>query len=197
MRTNDSIKFLLIVLTAAVIANTALSSVIALQMRDERSSLEGLANNVQKVQKALDAEIELRRHLFPQLHKSARLLQRYNPNLDYATALSYAYKIYECSDETVGFEILSALIVVESRADHRAVSRRGALGLTQVMPGVWNHDYQTLMNPYNNIEIGASILKSYIALHGLQGGLSAYKSGSRYAGLEYARKVEKIAQLHF
>jgi hypothetical protein len=197
MRTNDSIKILLIVLTAGVIANTAMSCVIALQLRDDRIALETLGGDLQHVKKALDVEIELRRQIFPQLQKSARLLQRYNPSLDYMTALSYAYKIYECSDETVGFEILNALIVVESQADHRAVSSRGALGLTQIMPDVWNYDYATLINPYQNIEIGASILRSYIELYGLQGGLSAYKSGRKDAGLDYAFKVKKIAQLHF
>jgi hypothetical protein len=197
MRTNESIKILLIVLTAGVIANTAMSCVIALQLRDDRIALETLGSDLQHVQEALDVEIELRRQIFPQLQKSASLLQRYNPSLDYMTALSYSYKIYECSDETVGFEILNALIVVESQADHRAVSSRGALGLTQIMPDVWNYDYETLINPYQNIEIGASILKSYIELYGLQGGLSAYKSGRKDAGLDYAFKVKEIAQLHF
>lgn len=198
MKTNDSMKFLLlIVLAIGVVANTAISCFIALQLRDDRIALENLGSELQHVKEALDVEIELRQNLFPQLQKSARLLQRYNPRLDYMTALSYAYKIYECSDETVGFEILSALIVVESGANHRAVSSQGALGLTQVMPDVWNHDYETLINPYQNIEIGAAILRSYIGLHGLRGGLSAYNSGRKDAGLDYAHKVKRIAQLHF
>jgi len=197
MRKNTSIKLLLIVLTAGVIANTAISCVIALQLHDDRASLASLGQELQQVQSALEVEIELRRQLFPQLQKSARLLQRYNPSLDHLTALSWAYKIYECSDETLTCEILTALIVVESQADHRAVSSRGALGLTQVMPEVWNHDSATLINPYQNIEIGASILKKYIKLHGLQGGLSAYNSGRKDAGLDYARKIKRIAQLNF
>jgi soluble lytic murein transglycosylase-like protein len=198
MQTKDRIQsFLQILLVVGVIANTAISCVIALQMRNDRSALKNLENDLQQVKKALDVEIKLRQNIFPQLQKSARLLRRYNPRLDQITALSYACKIYECSDETVSFDILNALIVVESSANHRAISSDGALGLTQIMPAVWNYDYKTLINPYQNIEIGAAILKSYIERYGLQGGLSAYYCGRQDAALEFARKVKQIAQMHF
>ena len=198
MQIKDNIKFLLmLVLVAGVVANTAISCVIALQLREDRIALAKLENELQKVQQALEVEIELRQDLFPQLQKSAWLLRHYNPYLDHMTALSYALKIYECSDDTVSFDILNALIVVESSADHRAVSNRGALGLTQVMPTIWNYDYETLINPYQNIEIGAAILKSYVQRHGLRGGLSAYNSGRKDAALGYAHKVTRIAKLHF
>lgn len=198
MKPKDNIKFfLMLLLVVGVVANTAISCVIALQLRDDRIALAKLENNLQKVQEALEVEIELRQNIFPQLQKSASLLRRYNPHLDRITALSYACKIYECSDETVSFDILNALIVVESSANHRAVSNQGALGLTQVMPDIWNYDYETLINPYQNIEIGAAILKSYVERHGLQGGLSAYNSGRKDAALGYAHKVRQIAQMHF
>jgi hypothetical protein len=198
MHIKDNIKFfLMLVLVAGVVANTAISCVITLQLRNDRIALKKLENELQKVQNALSVEIKLRENLFPQLKKSASLLRRYNPYLDRMTALSYACKIYECSDETVGFDILNALIVVESSANHRAISNKGALGLTQVMPDIWNYDYETLINPYQNIEIGASILKSYVERHGLQGGLSAYNSGRKDAALGYARKVKQIASMHF
>lgn len=194
---NRTKSFLQILLVVGVIANTAISCVIALQLRDDRSALKNLENDLQQVKEALEVEIELRQEIFPQLQKSAWLLRQYNPRLDHMTAMSYASKIYECSDETVSFDILNALIVVESSANNRAISSQGALGLTQIMPGVWNYDYETLINPYQNIEIGASILKSYVERHGLQGGLSAYNSGRKDAALEYAHKVKQIAQMHF
>jgi len=198
MKAKDSTKFILmLILVAGVIANTTISCVIVLHLRDDRTALAKLENDLQKVKEALEIEIELRQKIFPQLQKSASLLRQYNPYLDHITALSYAFKIYECSDETVGFDILNALIVVESGANHRAVSEKGALGLTQVMPNIWNHDYETLINPYQNIEIGSAILKSYVERHGLQGGLSAYNSGRKDAALGYAHKVKKIARMHF
>ena len=148
MKTKDRIQsFLQILLVVGVIANTAISCVIALQLRNDRSALKNLENDLQQVKEALEVEIELRQNIFPQLQKSAQLLRRYNPRLDRMTALSYASKIYECSDETVSFDILNALIVVESSANHRAISSEGALGLTQIMPEIWNYDYETLINP--------------------------------------------------
>jgi hypothetical protein len=188
---------LLLVLVAGVIANTTISCLIALQLRDDRAALVQLEHSLAEVKEALETEIALREHLFPQLKKSASLLRHYNPQLCHMTALSYAWKIYECSDETVRFDILNALIVVESSADHRAVSCKGALGLTQVMPNIWNHDYETLINPYQNIEIGSAILKHYVQRFGLKGGLSAYNSGRKDAALEYALKVKQIAHSHF
>ena len=156
MKTKDSTKFILmLILVAGMLANTIMSCVIVLHLREDRTALAKLENDLQQVKEALEVEIELRQKIFPQLQKSASLLRHYNPYLDHVTALSYAFKIYECSDETVSFDILNALIVVESSANHRAVSNKGALGLTQVMPTIWNHDYETLINPYQNIEIGA------------------------------------------
>jgi len=200
MATKDKIKFsLLALLVTAVITNTAISCIIALQQRDDRVALENLETDLQQVKESLEVEIELRKNIFPKLQKSIQLLRRYNPRLDYITALSYACKIYQCSDETVSFDILNALIVVESGANHRAESSQGALGLTQVMPDIWNHDYETLINPYQNIEIGSAILKSYVERHGLQGGLSAYNCGRKKSktGHAYARKIKQIAQVHF
>ena len=200
MATKDKIKFsLLALLVTAVLTNTAISCIIVLQQRDDRAALENLETDVQQMKEALEVEIELREEIFPKLQNSVQLLRRYNPRLDHMTALSYAWKIYQCSDETVGFEILNALIVVESGANHRAESIQGALGLTQVMPDIWSHDYETLINPYQNIEIGAEILRSYVERHGLQGGLSAYNCGRKKSetGFAYARKIKRIAQAHF
>jgi len=198
MKKNNSMKFVLLVaLTAGVLANTAVSCIIALQLRSGGAALENLKNELQVVKKALEVEIELRQKLFPQLQKSAGLLRRYNPRLDYMTSLSYAYKICECSDGTVGPDILTALIVVESGADNSAVSSQGALGLTQIMPDVWNYDHDTLMNPYRNIEIGASILRILIARHGLKGGLNAYNCGRKDAAIDYAGKINHIARTCF
>ncbi|MBW2184702.1 MAG: lytic transglycosylase domain-containing protein, partial [Deltaproteobacteria bacterium] len=45
--------------------------------------------------------------------------------------------MYKCSESPVTPELLTALIVVESSANHVAVSNKGAVGLTQVMPHIW------------------------------------------------------------
>ena len=198
MNTKSYIKYatyMLIVTTLLI--NTVMMCVLTLWINEDRKSLKNVECDIQEVKHTLEAEIKLRKEIFPQLKKSAQLLMKYNPKLDYQTAMSYACKIYECSDDKVSFDILTALIVVESSANYRAVSEKGALGLTQVMPQIWNFDRKSLVNPYKNIEIGSSILRKYVKRHGLMGGLSAYNSGKKNTALRYAKKVVRIANSHF
>lgn len=150
-------------------------------------------NEVIELKCRVEEEIKLREQLFTTLSRSAHYLQKYNPHLDSVTAFSYAYKIYECSEPPVTPELLTALIVVESSANHVAVSSKGAIGLTQVMPAIWQYDKKELLNPYKNIEIGSKILKNYIDRHGVHGGLSSYNSGRKDYALNYAHTVLSIA----
>ena len=142
----------------------------------------------------VEEEIKLREELFITLRKSASLLKEYNPRLGEVTAFRYACKIYECSQHPVTPELLTALIVVESSANHIAVSKKGAVGLTQVMPRIWQINKKELFNPYKNIEVGSEILKYYIDKHGIKGGLSSYNSGKKNRSLRYARYVIKVAE---
>ena len=195
---NKIIKYMFfLVIVAAVVANTAMTCLLVSWVNEDRAVLRNVQNDLQKLQADLEKEIKLREDLFPKLKKSASLLKKYNRRLDYLTALNYAAKIYECSNEELPMNILTALIVVESSADYLAKSRKGAVGLTQVMPKIWNCDRKTLFDPYKNIEIGSSILNHYVKRHGLAGGLSAYNSGKRTGSLAYARKVLRIAKQHF
>ncbi|MCK5185481.1 MAG: lytic transglycosylase domain-containing protein [Deltaproteobacteria bacterium] len=142
----------------------------------------------------VEEEIKLREELFITLRKSASLLKEYNPRLGEVTAFRYACKIYECSQHPITPELLTALIVVESSANHIAVSKKGAVGLTQVMPRIWQINKKELFNPYKNIEVGSEILKYYIDKHGIKGGLSSYNSGKKNRSLRYARYVIKVAE---
>jgi soluble lytic murein transglycosylase-like protein len=185
------------VLAVLLVVNTVMVCMLTLWLSESRKSLINVEYEIQELKRVMEDEIRLRQELFPQLKKSAKLLRHYNRRLDRYTALAYALKIYQCSDEQVTPEILTALIVVESSAVYDAVSSKGALGLTQVMPNIWNVDHETLTDPYQNIEIGSSILKYYIGRHGLEGGLSAYNSGKKYAAPKYAHKVLTIAERSF
>ena len=142
----------------------------------------------------VEKEIKLREDLFSALQKSANLLRQYNPRLNRVTAFKYACKIYECSKSPVTPELLTALIVVESSANHVAVSNKGAVGLTQVMPHIWQYQKRELFDPYKNIEVGSKILKYYIDKHGVEGGLSSYNSGNKRSSLRYARYILKVAR---
>lgn len=189
--------FFYIILLAILVINTGMTFMLTRSIREDRRAIKDMQNEILEIKNKVEQEIQLREELFPQLKKSAQLLRKYNPRLSYATALAYAYKIYECSYDDVSMNVLTALIVVESSANYRAVSRKGALGLTQVMPGIWKYDKKILANPYKNIEIGSNILRYYIKRHGLVGGLSAYNSGKKNASLSYARKVLTIAKQYF
>jgi len=145
------------------------------------------------LQSRVEEESRLRQELFSELRHSASYLQRYNPRLDNDTALKYICKIRECSEPPVTPELLTALIVVESGANHGAVSKKGAVGLTQVVPHIWQCKKKELLNPYRNIEIGSKILKYYIDRNGIHGGLSSYNSGRTDYALDYAHSVLAIA----
>jgi len=188
---------ILVIMFAAITFNVVTSCVLTLWMKEDRKSLKKVEADITDLKAKLEAEIDLRKKLYPGLKKTAGLLRKYNPALDELTLFRYAHKIYQCSDELVSPNILAALIVVESSADSEAVSSKGAMGLTQVMPGIWQYDPHTLRNPYKNIEAGSSILRYYIKRYGLTGGLSAYNCGKKSGSPHYARKVIRIADRHF
>ena len=75
--------------------------------------------------------------------------------------------------------ILAATVAVESSCDSMAVSRRGAVGLTQIMPKIWKGSFDfehtiNLFNPNDNLHAGATILSDLIKQHGLAEGIRHY-----------------------
>ena len=195
MSQNIFIKRLLKVLAGLVVLLNAVVLVLSLTMINRNAkALHDVHREIVDLKTKVEEEIKLREELFTMLMKSASLLQEYNPQLDDLTAYKYACKIYECSEPPLTPELLTALIVVESSANHIAVSSKGAIGLTQVMPTIWNFEKQELFNPYRNIEIGSKILKHYIDRYGVKGGLSSYNSGRKNQALGYAHYVLTVAE---
>lgn len=185
-----------------IFVNTVMICLLTFWSLQDRRALTTLSADIKALKQAVELEIKLREEILPQIKKSAGVLQYYNPDLDDETALAYAAKIYQCSDERVPHDILTALIIVESRANHKAVSREGALGLTQVLPEVWNFSSEELLDPYMNIEAGATILKAYIERYGLVDGLRAYNSGPRRlhrsdASTFFAQRIVSLARRYF
>ena len=100
-------------------------------------------------------------------------------------------------------ELLTALIIVESRFNPRAVSRANACGLTQVIPK-WTggrasrrirYTCNQLKDPETSLEAGASILSWWINFRGsTTRGLCGYNAGYRgcRAARRYATAVENL-----
>jgi soluble lytic murein transglycosylase-like protein len=89
-------------------------------------------------------------------------------------------EIISALSETHGVDplLVRALIQVESNYQPRARSRKGALGLMQLMPAT-ARTYK-LHNPFDpraNIEAGVKHLKSLIDRFGVELGLAAYNAG--------------------
>ena len=195
MAQSSFLKRLLTGLVCLVILLNAVILVLSLSLINRNAkALEAVHHEIVDLKAKVEEEIKLREELFTTLRKSASLLQKYNPRLDNLTAYKYSCKIYECSEPPVTPELLTALIVVESSANHIAVSNKGAIGLTQVMPTIWKCEAQELLNPYRNIEIGSKILKQYMDRYGVKGGLSSYNSGRKNRSLRYARYVLTVAE---
>lgn len=92
--------------------------------------------------------------------------------------------------------LVLAVIGVESSFDRAARSRRGALGLMQVIPRFHlatldEHGGEALLlEPEVNVAVGARILAEYVARHGgLRAGLQHYNGAGWDGEARYAQRV--------
>lgn len=88
---------------------------------------------------------------------------------------SHRFRVPECW--------IRAVVHLESARDPRAVSRKGAVGLMQIMPGTWAElrlRHQLGRDPYDprdNILAGAAYLRELYDRYGSPGFLAAYNAG--------------------
>ena len=91
--------------------------------------------------------------------------------------------------------LIVAVIAVESRFNPIAESDAGAQGLMQVIPGYHKDKLEaagvdSVLDPHDNIRLGAQILKEYIRRGGTEvAGLQIYSGAVADAGNAYAVKV--------
>lgn len=124
---------------------------------------------------------------------------------------NYDDVIFEASRRTgLSFSLLKALIHVESYFNPRAVSKKGAMGLMQIMPQNLNVlNINDPFDPWENIMGGANYLKSMLQRFGgqLPLALAAYNAGpsavERYNDIppyqetkQYVQKVMKYFNLY-
>lgn len=100
-------------------------------------------------------------------------------------------------------KVLAATVAVESQCNQFAVSSRGALGLTQVMPRIWKDRFDfekvNLLNPHDNIRTGAVIMAGLVKEHGLSRGVQLYNGagvGCPTCDGGYSEKVLTLAGGH-
>ena len=122
---------------------------------------------------------------------------RKNPRLGRDTARRIGLALQRChSDHGVSPRITLAVMIVESDVRPSARSPKGAIGLMQVMP----HMFEGLGLPGNiahietNIEAGCMLLADNIRRLGEDRGISAYFWGSWIRGDEYLSKVNAVRQ---
>jgi soluble lytic murein transglycosylase-like protein len=77
--------------------------------------------------------------------------------------------------------LIKAIILAESRYDHMAVSKRGAVGLMQIMPSTADAlGVEDIYNPEHNINAGVKYIKQLLELYNgdVKLALAAYNAGS-------------------
>ncbi|MCW9047176.1 MAG: lytic transglycosylase domain-containing protein [Gammaproteobacteria bacterium] len=120
---------------------------------------------------------------------------------DTKTRLSLLRSIHrEASRVELPPELIIALIDIESRFDHFAISRSGAQGLMQVMP-FWlkeiGHPEDNLMDIDTNLRMGCTILKYYMDIEkgNIRRALARY-NGS-LGSWKYPDKVMSVLTKHW
>lgn len=96
--------------------------------------------------------------------------------------------------------VFASTIVTESNCNQFAVSTRGAIGYTQVVPLFHKTEYDfaqiNLLNRKDNLRVGAEIEAHYIQQHGTAGGITSYQGmakGCASCDDQYTSKVLKLA----
>jgi soluble lytic murein transglycosylase-like protein len=100
-----------------------------------------------------------------------------NPFVDFVTEASKRFAVQE--------RWISAVMHIESAGEVRARSRKGAMGLMQIMPKTWadlRARYGLGVDPYDshdNILAGAAYIHELYDRYGVLGFLAAYNAGPR------------------
>ncbi len=121
---------------------------------------------------------------------------------DRRLAVSYAMLIQSAANaEGIDPNLLAAIVMTESYTDRYAVSSTGALGLGQIVPGLWLGRYpqcgDDLFEPRTNLCYAAKILRLYIDKYvDLRYALNRYSGYTEVYGFTYESSpyTERINQ---
>ena len=131
-------------------------------------------------------------------------IARQNPRLNEQQAVSIAFNLLRFSDQyNVDPRLVVAMIICESNFNPQAVSRTGAVGLGQLMPGTAKElGLSNPFDPVQNLEGSISYLSSRLATFGgLQNAylaIAAYNAGvgavKKYAGVPPYRETQNYVK---
>ena len=155
---------------------------------DRASALARSAERALGEDDAVVAEVALKRGVVAALAAKA-------PSVDSALSNRIAESVARCErEQALAPDLVLAVMMQESSGRPGARSAKGALGLMQVMP----HMYDQLALPGSavhveaNIEAGCRLLADNIRRLGEERGVSAYFWGSQAGNTRYLRGVEKL-----
>jgi soluble lytic murein transglycosylase-like protein len=142
-----------------------------------------------------------------QLRKAADMLIEVNAALG-APRSPYGQIIYDIAvRHSINPQLVAALIHVESDFNPRAISRKGARGLMQLLPATARrfgvHRKRDLFNPVKNLEAGVKYLKWLTEHFGgdVQKSLAAYNAGEgavdRFGGIPPYPETQQYVQRIF
>ncbi len=121
------------------------------------------------------------------------LLVARNPRLGGVHSERIATAVLRCRDQQqLRPALVLAVMRVESDMRPSARSPKGAIGLMQVMPGVF-HSLDlpgAIAHMETNVEAGCLVLADNIRRRGERDGISSYFWGNRIRGPEYLQRVE-------
>ncbi len=132
-----------------------------------------------------------------EFYQIASRLHRENSRLDRGTVLRITRAVQGCErSHGVSPRITLAVMIVESNARPSAISPKGAIGLMQVMP----HMFEDLglagniVHIESNIEAGCILLADNMRRLGEDRGISAYFWGTQIGGDAYLSRVKAVRE---
>jgi soluble lytic murein transglycosylase-like protein len=128
------------------------------------------------------------------------MLVKYDPQKDHRERVARAI-VTSSRKYNLDSRLVASILIVESRADHHAISQAHSVGLMQIHLPTWGPlaDKQgiDLFKIEDNVDLGARILKGYISQYGVWDGVAHYTGRtdapeSQQISDDYVRKVQKV-----
>jgi soluble lytic murein transglycosylase-like protein len=155
---------------------------------DRATALAASAERALAGDEAEASELALKRGVVAALAAKA-------PRVDAALSNRIAESIARCGrEQELAPDLVLAVVLQESSARPGARSPKGALGLMQVMPHMWDQLALpgSAVHVETNMEAGCRLLADNIRRLGEERGVSAYFWGNQRGNPQYLRGVQKL-----